>query len=183
MEPLDTPANSTTNRFSSLPFMIVGAWLLCAAFAFWWFEYRYWGAYPDQLIQFDSKAVTKLYSILNKGHANQRMVVHFIDESCPCDAYRVAHVSKLAPILAHSVEISLTPQDVNQLDIPIPATPAVAIWDEAGELAYFGPYSSGMTCGTGLDFIALVYTKLTAGNNPNWINSQGYGCFCPRQEG
>ncbi|WP_353352035.1 DUF6436 domain-containing protein [Oceaniserpentilla sp. 4NH20-0058] len=109
---------------------------------------------------------------------NQKLVVHFTDASCPCESYRVAHVDKLEHMLDSSHQVNINPAEQTRLRVNIPATPAVAIWDEDGEFAYFGPYSSGMTCGAGLDFIDLVFNKLADGVNPSWLNTQGYGCFC-----
>ena len=84
-------------------------------------------------------------------------------------------------MLTHSQQHLVEPQLVNQLGIAVPASPAVAIWDEHGKLAYFGPYSSGLVCGQGDDFVSRVMVRLTQKQNPEWINMLGVGCFCPWQ--
>lgn len=178
MAPSGTPLSNRNKPSVFLLSLIIGTWLILSAFAFWWFEWRYWGSYSQQLIQFDSQAVTDLYPILMEHSSNQKLVVHFTDDNCPCESYRSVHVDKIKPMLASSHQINMNPAEQARFGVEIPATPAVAIWDEDGQFAYFGPYSSGMTCGAGLDFIALVFSKLASGVNPSWLNTQGYGCFC-----
>lgn len=152
--------------------------MMCG-FLFWWFDYRFWGAYPSQVIQFDSAAIKKLYSILKPSTSNFALVVHFVDDSCPCEAYRKAHVMNIDAILSNVDNILVTQNEAKQLGFAVPASPSVAVWDQQGELAYFGPYSSGMTCGQGFDFVTMTFEKLQMGNNPKWVNTQGFGCFCP----
>lgn len=178
----DTPASKHGKLPSIWLYLLILAWLVLSAFGFWWFEYRYWGAYPNQVIQFNPQAIQPLYSILKDTTIHTPLVVHFSDESCPCEAYRKAHVEKIRPMLGDTHERTITRQSAIGQTLFLAASPALAIWDEAGQLAYFGPYSSGLTCGAGLDFIAMVLKKLKVGDNPQWINGQGFGCFCSWQE-
>ena len=62
----------------------------------------------------------------------------------------------------------------------VPATPAVMVFDQRGQLAYFGPYSGGVVCGSGEDFVANTVSALAKGVNPGWINQESVGCLCPR---
>ena len=45
----------------------------------------------------------------------------------------------------------------------LPASPAVAIWDQRGELAYFGPYSEGLSCNSSNSFIEPILEALSSG--------------------
>lgn len=173
---------NTTKRNTFVLTLIVSAWLAASVFAFWWFEYRYWGAYSEQVVMFDAEPIEELYPILNKEAQNKPLIVHFKDDGCPCDRYRKAHLQRIASDLVGTVQIELARDSDMLKGMDIPASPSVAIWDADGHLAYFGPYSSGMTCGQGFDFINMVLTKLAQGNNPAWVNSQGFGCFCPWKE-
>ncbi len=170
----------TSSRFAII---IVGLWLAACTFAFWWFEYRHWGKFDATMVQFDSKAIGALYPILNSVSQNTILVVHFADEDCPCERYRKKHVNNLVTLLRSATQVVLNARSDDQTlelaNLDIPATPAVAIWNQQGELAYFGPYSSGMTCGDRFDFVSMVFKKIMSGENPNWINTQGVGCFCP----
>jgi hypothetical protein len=184
MAPSVTPVNKSKSRpVGNLWLLsIVLSWLFACAMGFWWFEYRHWGAYPAQLVQFNPKAIQSLYSILNDKPESDVFLVHFKGTDCPCESYREAHVEDIQPLLTKINQMTVSEQTLRQYDVSIPASPAVAIWDSTGELAYFGPYSSGLTCGKGLDFISMTLKKLDLGNNPKWINTQGFGCFCPWQE-
>lgn len=158
---------------------IVVFWFGSSVAALWWFEYRHWGSYSEQLITFDSQPIRDLYPILKKDALDRPLIVHFKDDDCPCERYRVAHVKQIAPVLLGTEQIVLSRHSSLLQGVTIPATPAVAIWDKQGALAYFGPYSSGMSCGEGFDFIDMVLGKLAQQENPQWINNQGFGCFCP----
>jgi hypothetical protein len=158
---------------------IISVWLIACASGFWWFEYQYWGAYDKQLIQFESQPIRNLYPILKKVAPNKPFIVHFKDDECPCERYRKVHIATIKPMLEKAQQVTLNRNDSVLLGVMIPAFPAVAIWNQQGELAYFGPYSSGMTCGEGFDFIKMVLDKLAKNDNPQWVNNQGFGCFCP----
>lgn len=164
---------------SRIAIIIVVLWFGACGVAFWWFEYRHWGQFETSMVQFDYEAIIELYPILNSAGKNTILVVHFADDDCPCDRYRKKHVKDLTATLSGTSQVVINAQSNEFMNLHIPATPAVAIWNQQGELAYFGPYSSGMTCGDGFDFISMVFEKMISGVNPNWINTQGVGCFCP----
>ena len=60
----------------------------------------------------------------------------------------------------------------------LPASPAVAIWDSQGQLAYFGPYREGVTCSSSNSFIEPILEALAAGRRVNASNTLAVGCFC-----
>ena len=64
---------------------------------------------------------------------------------------------------------------------PLPASPAVAIWDRTGQLAYFGPYSEGATCTSSNSFIEPILEALSAGRPVSASNTLAVGCFCDWQ--
>lgn len=61
----------------------------------------------------------------------------------------------------------------------LPASPAVAIWDREGRLAYFGPYSEGAVCNASNSFIEPVLKALVEGRRVNASNTLSQGCYCP----
>ncbi|HCV37398.1 MAG TPA: thiol-disulfide isomerase, partial [Pseudomonas sp.] len=61
----------------------------------------------------------------------------------------------------------------------LPASPAVAIWDRQGNLAYFGPYSEGAVCNASNSFIEPIIKTLLAGRKVSASNTVGLGCYCP----
>ncbi|KAE8236751.1 hypothetical protein A4X03_0g9338, partial [Tilletia caries] len=63
----------------------------------------------------------------------------------------------------------------------LPASPAVAIWDGQGQLAYFGPYSEGLTCSSSNSFIEPILEALAEGRKVDASNTLAVGCFCDWQ--
>lgn len=59
----------------------------------------------------------------------------------------------------------------------LPASPAVAIWDQQGQLAYFGPYSEGATCTSNNSFIEPILKpqRRPPGQRQQYL---AVGCFC-----
>jgi hypothetical protein len=73
----------------------------------------------------------------------------------------------------------LKPIDVLPGSEQIPASPAVAIWDRAGKLAYFGPYSEGLTCNSSNSFIEPILQALNEGRKVSATHTLAVGCYCP----
>lgn len=61
----------------------------------------------------------------------------------------------------------------------LPASPAIAIWDRQGRLAYFGPYSEGAVCNASNSFIEPVIQALLANRPVQADNTLASGCYCP----
>ena len=64
----------------------------------------------------------------------------------------------------------------------LPASPAVAIWDAQGDLAYFGPYSEGAVCTSSNSFIEPILEALVAGRRVRADSNLAVGCFCDWRE-
>ena len=60
----------------------------------------------------------------------------------------------------------------------LPASPAVAVWDSLGRLAYFGPYSEGAVCTSANSFVEPVLDALLAGRPVLAPQTLASGCFC-----
>lgn len=155
---------------------IIPSWLALVALAFWWFEYRYWQHFAPATATFSGVQISQLYSRI--GMQGKITVVHFSNKNCPCNTYSRDHVQRLQPQLSVSHQVTLNPSDNALLNISIPASPATAIWDSHGQLAYFGPYSSGAVCGSGLDFVSRTLDAISKNKNPQWVNMVGIGCYC-----
>lgn len=65
----------------------------------------------------------------------------------------------------------------------VPASPAVGIWDHSGKLAYFGPYSEGLTCNSSNSFIEPILQALESGREVNATHTLAVGCYCSWPEG
>lgn len=171
---------------NTLPAITVVLWLMFMVLSFWWFEYRHWQKFNEQSVIFNGAELSLLQQRLIHKNQAQNMglqVVHFTDENCQCRRYSQSHIQRLQPVFESVTQFTLSPQHPSMQGISIPASPSVAIWDESGELAYFGPYSSGAICGEGNDFVKPVINQLKQQSNPRWINMIGIGCYCPWQQG
>lgn len=151
-------------------------WLSLTVLAFWWFEYRYWRNFAPVSATFSGEEVSQLYARV--GAPGKVTIVHFSNEQCPCNAYSRGHIKQLQTRLSVSHQVTLSPLDDVLKGVSIPASPATAIWDEKGQLAYFGPYSSGAVCGEGQDFVSRVLDAISVNTNPQWVNMVGLGCYC-----
>jgi hypothetical protein len=164
-----------------LPVLLIFSWLGVMVLSFWWFEYRHWQKFSNENVTFNGEGLSKLLDRLPAKPVGQSKirVVHFTDEECACSSYSRGHIKDLQSVLVQSEQFTMTASESLMSGIKIPATPSVAVWDRQGDLAYFGPYSSGAVCGEGDDFVTRVMAELAQQKNPKWINMVGIGCYCP----
>ncbi len=160
------------------------------AFMVWWVEYSWIGSFEEHAVSFrGTDSAPDIRSILNSE--NKPVMVHFVDPGCECNRFSKEHIDHLTIILGNNVQTltvrtdkqaippQINPQLLEQLADWPPATPATAIWDAKGNLAYFGPYSTGAICGRGKDMVLYTLKELVKGNNPLWLNQEAVGCYCP----
>jgi len=188
-------AQSLAGRRTALLALIA---ILCAA-ALWlgyrWFEGRYVRAFSDQTALFAGDVLSLPRELAGPGRIR---VVHFWDPACPCNVGNQQHLSELVARFAgeggvdfYAVrkpgahgELPSTLSAIKPLDsLPgaerITASPAVAIWDRAGNLAYFGPYSEGLTCNSANSFIEPILQALKADRGVSATHTMAVGCYCP----
>lgn len=159
---------------------IIVFWLALSAFGFWWFQYRNLATFSDLAVNFDGQ---QLLDIKLASLEKSALVIHFVDQACPCSRFSIPHIETLMSEFNVNIEHYVWPDLPEHLmrvaeSMNVPATPAVAIWAANGELAYFGPYSSGAVCGTGRDFVSTALQKVLKNENPQWINHDVFGCYC-----
>lgn len=157
-------------------------WLIVVSGVFWWYQFRHISSIDDYWASFSGESFIKTKIAPNKGDA---LIVHMVDPKCPCSRFAVSHIAELESKYANQAEFininAIAADDKRRgylNNLVIPASPAVAIWDKFGELAYFGPYSGGRFCGEGLDFVSTTLSSLSEAFNPRWINQEAVGCFC-----
>lgn len=160
-----------------LGFSLIFLWFIATCYAFWWFEYRHWQAFSDQTVLFESSTLDDLYHNLSP-EPGKVVVVHFAQSNCPCHRYQIAHIDNLKDSLSDVQQLQIAVNSPVAKHLSIPASPSVAIWNQYGEMAYFGPYSSGAFCGRGTDFVTRVINEIRADRNPQWLNSLAIGCYC-----
>ncbi len=185
------PSRNTKTLFATL------CALLCAT-ALWWaydsFQSRYLRTFDNQTTFFDGSQLHLPSELAGPGPIR---LVHFWDPACPCNVGNQQHLGELvehfAP-LGVSFHVLQRPGSHGQLpanlaalkplaSLPgseqLPATPAVAIWDRDGHLAYFGPYSEGAVCNSSNSFIEPILTALNEGRRVQSSNTLAVGCYCP----
>jgi hypothetical protein len=124
-------------------------------------------------------------------------LVHFWDPACPCNVGNQQHLSELVErYVPQGIEFYAVQKPGSHGQLPatlsrlktinvlpgaeqIPASPAVAIWDRSGNLAYFGPYSEGLTCNSNNSFIEPILQALSEGRAVSATHTLAIGCYCP----
>lgn len=184
------------NRNFLLASLLITLWAAAMFIAYWWYEARYLRSFSEQAELFYGERLRLPAELAGPGPIR---LVHFWDPSCPCNVGNQQHLAEL--IKRFSLEgVSFyalqkagsrgeLPETLNALEpLPalsgsdqIPASPAVAIWDQAGQLAYVGPYSAGVTCTASGSFIEPILDALRSGRQVNAGEILAVGCFCDWQ--
>lgn len=109
-----------------------------------------------------------------------RSVVHFTSQDCVCDSFANRHQGRFEDLLSEQKYRShiVTVTDESPLASMLPATPAVAIFDDQGKLSYLGPYAAGMGCYAGPGFVEQIVSYVLSEPTGAWVNSDNQGCYC-----
>jgi len=171
--------------------------LVCAGVlwaAYDWFQGRYLRAFSEHTAVFSGDPLRLPADLAGPGAIR---LVHFWDPACPCNVGNQQHLAELVErYVPQGVEFYAVqkPGSHGQLPSPlsslksidvlpgseqIPASPAVAIWDRSGKLAYFGPYSEGLTCNSSNSFIEPILKALNEGRQVSATHTLAVGCYCP----
>lgn len=174
--------DSPDTKRQALAWLVLIGWFSLCVFIFWWYQYRYISPFNEYWASFTGDV---LLSSQVKPHQARALVVHFVDPDCPCSRFSVPHIQQLEVESSGGVEFvdflssAETDERMQQFkSSAIPAGPAVAVFNQGGDLAYFGPYSSGAICGEGDDLVTATLSSLDQDINPRWINQEAVGCFC-----
>lgn len=106
-------------------------------------------------------------------------VVHFSQAQCECNSVAQEHIQSVRK-LAQQQGYSNTSVDVDkQLAVLnyLPATPAVAVFDETGGLIYLGPYSAGYSCSAGNGIVESFIARTVTAPGASIITDTE-GCYC-----
>lgn len=179
--------------------LIVLLWASAMLAAFWWFEARYLRTFEGERAELFSGDALKLPPDL-QGPGPVRFV-HFWDPGCPCNVGNQQHLEELLKRFAgqavtfHEVRKPgstgrLPPalQAVQPLSglsgaDQLPASPAVGIWDQQGQLVYIGPYSEGAVCSSANSFVEPILEAVLAGRKVRATHSLAVACFCDWRDG
>lgn len=181
-----------TALFASL-LAIVCAGVLWAAYD--WFQGRYLRAFSEHTAVFSGDPLRLPDDLAGPGNIR---LVHFWDPACPCNVGNQQHLSDLVAQFsgAGGVDFYAVRKPGSQGQLPatldaikplnslpgaerISASPAVAIWDRQGRLAYFGPYSEGLVCNSKNSFIEPILQALLQDRPVSATHTMAVGCYCP----
>ena len=183
------PAYRTTLLASLLALVCAG--VLWAAYD--WFQGRYLRAFSSHTAVFSGDPLRLPDDLAGPGAIR---LVHFWDPACPCNVGNQQHLTELVEhYVPQGVEFYAVQKPGSHGQLPstlsslktitvlpgseqIPASPAVAIWDRSGTLAYFGPYSEGLTCNSSNSFIEPILKALNEGRAVHATHTLAVGCYC-----
>ena len=188
-------ANSVNNRRTALSTLLaivcaVGLWV-----GYGWFEGLYLRAFSDQTALFAGDLLSLPPELAGPGRIR---VVHFRDPACPCNVGNQQHLSDLVSQFSGQggVDFYVVQKPGTRDELPaglqglnllprlpgadhITSSPAIAIWDRQGKLAYFGPYSEGLVCNAQNSFIEPILRALKDDRPVNATHTMAVGCYCP----
>ena len=182
-----------SRRKTLLASLLALLWVGLMAAAFWWYQARYIRPFTEQTALFDGSLLQLPAELRGPGSVR---LVHFWDPACPCNVGNQQHLGELLSRFGeHGVNFYSVQKPGSQGELPaplnglqalatlpgseqLPASPAVAIWDQQGRLAYFGPYSEGAVCTSSNSFIEPVLDALLQGRAVAAANTLAAGCFC-----
>lgn len=188
------PASRRKTLFLAILALICGLTLWTA---YDWFQGRYIRVFSEHATLFAGDALQLPPELAGPGPIR---LVHFWDPACPCNVANQQHLGELqATYGARGVHFYAVQKSGSHGRLPanldsfkalaaipgsdtIPASPAVAIWDQQGQLAYFGPYSEGATCNSSNSFIEPILKALADGRAVNATHTLAQGCYCAWSE-
>lgn len=135
--------------------------------------------------------------------SQQVTLVHFWNPDCLCNQVSQRHFSGILSYFSPQQlrVIILTPHttsdaQINQFqrlngdrftlirvsaeaDFPLPASPGLALFNDAMQMSYFGAYGFGTLCTLDDDaFFPNIIERMQAGPYGPFMNVAGRGCFC-----
>ncbi|PTS82213.1 thiol-disulfide isomerase [Pseudomonas sp. HMWF032] len=183
-------------RKTLLASLLILLWAAAMLAAYRWYESRYLRSFSEQTALFYGEQLRLPDELAGPGPIR---LVHFWDPACPCNVGNQQHLAELIERFASqgvnfyavqkpgssgqlpSTLSALQPLAELTGSTQIPASPAVAIWDRTGQLAYFGPYSEGAVCTSSNSFIEPILDALIEERPVSASNTLAVGCFCEWQ--
>lgn len=174
----------------------IALWIGSMLTGLWWYKSRFIRPFSETTALFSGEQLRLPDSIAGAGAVR---FVHFWDPACPCNVGNQQHLAEMLERYAGEVEFYYLQKPGSKGQLPkalgsmrhlsslpgsqaLPASPAVAIWDRSGHLAYFGPYSEGAVCNSSNSFIEPVLDALLENRPVAAANTLAVGCFCDWQQ-
>jgi Domain of unknown function (DUF6436) len=167
---------------------VAGVWLAGMVFAFWAFELKHQRSFESaRTVLFDSGSRARSAEVwfsaavapqLAKTAGHVATVVHVYAGECPCNRFTNPHLARIVAGYQHR-GVNFVRVARGSIDLAwIEATPAALVFDAAGKLVYFGPYSDSARCGESGGLVEKVLDRVLGGQTPRPQPFYGGGCFC-----
>ncbi|WP_370600268.1 DUF6436 domain-containing protein [Pseudomonas nitroreducens] len=184
----------STRRKTLIGWLIAALCLAGLLSTYAWYEKRYIRPFSQQPQLFSGDHLMLPAQLAGPGLIR---LVHFWDPACPCNVGNQQHLAELiARFAPQGVDFYAVQKAGSHGQLPdtlksmrplptlpgaeqLPATPAVAIWDAQGNLAYVGPYSEGAVCTSSNSFIEPILEALVQGRRVQATHTLAVGCYCP----
>ncbi|MBT8449061.1 MAG: hypothetical protein KJO69_05200 [Gammaproteobacteria bacterium] len=105
---------------------------------------------------------------------------HFTQAGCFCHLVAENHVSQVKNQISSeghkNVQVAL--EDYPELVRFLPSTPAVIIFNDAGNFMYLGPYSTGYLCMPGNGLVEELIPRMSKNTGDEVVMSLANGCYC-----
>lgn len=172
--------------------LLLLTWITTMLTALWWYQARYIRPFDMADTLFLGNGLQLPDELAGEGPIR---LVHFWEPACPCNAGNQQHLAEIMHEFADDVQFYHVQKSGSRGQLPgplqrmqpitrmtgseqLPASPAVAIFDHYGQLAYFGPYSEGAVCTSSNSFIEPILEALRQGRPVATGNTLASGCFC-----
>jgi hypothetical protein len=177
------------HKRSAYAWAVASVWLAGSAYAFWSFELKHQRSFESaHTVLFDSgsrarSAEAWFHTVvapqLGSGSGHVATVVHIYSADCPCNRFTHPHLARIVAGYQHR-GVSFVTVARGSIDLAwVEATPAALVFDAAGRLVYFGPYSDSARCGeSGGGLVERVLERVLGGQSPQPQPFYGSGCFC-----
>lgn len=112
-----------------------------------------------------------------------KTVIHIQQAGCHCNFSNDIHVDRLDYKLnqADYRSLHVAPSSIPD-SVLLPSLPAIMVFDEKGQLGYFGPYASGYFCSTDTAIVDRFLNNILANTHiGSAVVSEGYGCYCANE--
>jgi Domain of unknown function (DUF6436) len=186
----------------------LATWLLTAAAAFWWFELRDWRPFSTPgapLFEMHGAAQAQIWFRTHVGvdasAPGHLTFVHLYSPNCRCNGNTEAHLQRLVDQyqsrgVRFLAALSPTFNDraatsPHPLGLPVVVSsdrllsaagvntaPAALIFDAAGRLIYYGPYSDSAWCGSQGGLVEPILDRALTRRQPSGGAPMVRGCFC-----
>jgi len=118
----------------------------------------------------------------NEVSGLKNKVVHFSQGNCTCEWIAQAHIHSVKLLASEQGKenIALDVSGMSNITQKLPATPAVAVYDQEGQLTYLGPYATGLFCTAGRGLVETFIKQ--SGNSQQYLGAtiplDANGCYC-----